>query len=672
MKLNELIDQYPDHWKRTCAIRALAMDAVQTANSGHPGMPMGIADVASVLFERHLKFDATEPNWPDRDRFILSAGHGSMLIYALLHLTGYQDFTIKQLKNFRQLGSITPGHPEYGHGAGIETTTGPLGQGFANAVGMAIAEESLRKRFGQKIIDHHVYAIVGDGCLMEGISHEAAGLAGKLKLSRLIVLFDDNNISIDGDVSLSDITNQLKRFDSYGWNVTKCNGHNPIEIDTALTNAKLSCAPTLIACKTVIGLGAPNKQGKSSSHGSPLGKEEIKATKSAYCWPHGPFEIPQKIKEEWLVIGKKGTIERVAWEKRFARQSTRIQSQFRREIDGEAPKKLTVTINGLKEEITKSQPTVATRKSSELVLERINPIMPEIIGGSADLTGSNNTKTADLGIFSELNRSGRYIHYGIREHAMAAAMNGMILHGGVRPYGGTFLCFADYARPSIRLSALMELPVVYVMTHDSIGLGEDGPTHQPIEHLAMLRATPNLNVFRPCDTVETAEAWHLALTNKKTPSVLVLSRQSLPTLRTVNQRTNKTAFGAYIIAESNTPRQVVLMATGSEVSLAIKAKKILEARQIGTRVISIPCWENFTTQDESYRRRLLPRSTVRIGIEAGIINGWERWLYGERGNEKRAAFIGMSGFGASAPAPELFQHYNITVENIVETVESLL
>ncbi len=672
MELNEIIDLHPDHWKRACAIRALAMDAVQAAESGHPGMPMGMADVVTVLFEKHLKFDASDPHWPDRDRFILSAGHGSMLLYALLHLTGCRDFTLDQLKNFRQLGSVTPGHPEFGHGAGIETTTGPLGQGLANAVGMAVAEESLRKRFGPEIVSHRTYALAGDGCLMEGISHEAAALAGKLGLSRLTVLFDDNGISIDGSVSLADVTDQPARFKSYGWDVLQCDGHDPDAVDAALKLAKSSRSPSLIACRTVIGFGSPNKQGTASAHGSPLGDDEIKTAKSALFWPHGPFEIPRDVRDNWLETGKRGGSERLAWEQRLRKMSVVRRRRFERMISGGLPRRLTPAINGIKREISASQPKAATRKSSEFVLSRINPILPEVIGGSADLTGSNNTKTPDLGVFSEQNRAGRYIHYGVREHAMAAAMNGMALHGGIRPYGGTFLCFTDYARPSIRLSALMGLPVIYVMTHDSIGLGEDGPTHQPVEHLAMLRATPNLNVFRPCDTVETAEVWQLALASKNTPSVLVLSRQSLPTLRTAHHKTNKCARGAYILAESAAPRRAILLASGSEVSVAMKARQILEGRQIGTRVISVPCQELFAAQDESYRRRLLPRTAVRVAVEAAVRDGWDKWLYGERGSERRAVFVGMSGFGASAPGPELFRHFGITAETVAEKAEALL
>ncbi len=661
-----------EHWLRASAVRALAMDCVQNANSGHPGMPMGMADVASVLFEKHLKFDASEPHWPDRDRFVLSAGHGSMLIYALLHLTGYTDFTLEQLKNFRQLGSLTPGHPEFGHGGGIETTTGPLGQGLANAVGMAIAEESLRSRFGKDIVNHRTYVLAGDGCLMEGISHEACALAGKLNLSQLTLLFDDNQITIDGRVSLSDKTDQLARFESYGWKTIECDGHDPRAIDAALQSANDFSEPTLIACRTVIGYGSPKKQGTESAHGSPLGEEEISAAKSFYGWPYGPFEVPTVIHEEWLDIGRRGRSERAAWQQRLDKLPQKQRQLFKRMLSGEPPRKLTTAVNALKRQISATVPNIATRKSSELVLEQINPLLPEMVGGSADLTGSNNTKTKDLGIFSEADRTGRYIHYGVREHAMAAAMNGMALHRGIRPYGGTFLCFADYARPSMRLSALMGIPVTFVMTHDSIGLGEDGPTHQPVEQLAMLRATPNLRVFRPCDTIETAESWEIAVSSQNTPTVIALSRQSMPTVRKSHKRRNMCSYGAYILADSIAPRRVVLLATGSEVAIALDAQKLLEAEGIGTRVISMPCWELFAEQDTAYRRRVLPRTAVRVGIEAGVRQGWDRWLCGELGRENKAAFVGMRSFGASAPASELFEHFGISSSVVADKAKELL
>ncbi len=671
MDIATLKELHSGHWRRAAALRVLAMDAVQAANSGHPGMPMGMADVATVLFEKHLKFDASAPNWPDRDRFILSAGHGSMLLYGLLHLTGYEDMTIDQIRNFRQMGYVTAGHPEYGHASGIETTTGPLGQGIANAVGFAIAEESLRARYGRKVVDHYTYCIAGDGCLMEGISHEAIGLAGMQKLGRLIVLWDDNNISIDGEIGLSDITDQKKRFQAAGWQVLECDGHDPEDIDQAITKAKTTKKPTMIACKTHIGYGSP-KQDTAKAHGSPLGDEGIAATRVAYGWTNPPFEIPSDIADEWRAIGARGAKDHAEWAERFAALSESRQKELTRMGAGEPPKKLASTIRALKKRISEEQPKVATRKSSEMVLEVVNPVMPENVGGSADLTGSNNTLTADLGIFDPSNRKGRYIHYGIREHGMAAAMNGMVLHGGIRPYGGTFMCFTDYARGAMRLSSLMGVPVTYVYTHDSIGLGEDGPTHQPVEHLAISRATPNCNVFRPADTVETAEAWEIALTSTKTPSVLALTRQGLPTVRTEHKMKNLTAFGAYTLAEADGKRQAILLATGSEVEIALKARDILQAEGIGTRVVSMPCWELFEEQDDSYRRKVLPAGPVRVAVEAGIRFGWDRWLFGERGRREKSGFIGMHGFGASAPAPELYEHFGITAEATAEKVKSLL
>ncbi len=672
MDIATLKELHPDHFLKATAIRALAMDAVEAANSGHPGMPMGMADIATVLFEKHLKFDANAPDWPDRDRFILSNGHGSMLLYALLWLTGYEDITLDDIKNFRQLGSPTAGHPESFHARGIETTTGPLGQGLANAVGFAMAEESLRARYGKKVVDHHTYVFVGDGCLMEGISHESIGLAGMQKLSKLIVLWDDNDITIDGDIKLSDITDQRQRFKAAGWHVLECDGHDPEDIDRALEQAKSANKPSMIACKTHIGFGSPKKQDTAKAHGSPLGAEEIKVVRDAYGWPYPAFEIPDNVLKDWREIGSRGSAARGEWQERFDALSSGRKGEMTRIGLGEAPKKLAGTIRALKKQISEAQPKVATRKSSEMVLEVINPIMPETLGGSADLTGSNNTLTGDLGVFSPDNRKGRYVHYGIREHGMSGAMNGMALHGGVRPYGGTFLCFADYARGAMRLSALSRLPVVYVLTHDSIGLGEDGPTHQPVEHLAMLRATPNINVFRPADTVETAEAWELALTSDTTPSVLALSRQGLPTVRTEHKMKNLTAQGAYVLAEADGRRQALLMATGSEVEIAIKARDILQGEGIGTRVVSMPCWELFEAQDEAYRRKVLPAGPVRVAIEAAVSFGWDRWLFGERGKRDKSAFIGMQGFGASAPAPELYEEFGITAEATVAKVKELL
>ena len=672
VEIAEIRQKHPEHWQKACAIRVLAMDAVQAANSGHPGMPMGMADVATVLFEKHLKFDAAAPDWADRDRFILSAGHGSMLLYALLHLTGYADMTLEELRNFRQLGAKTAGHPEYGHAKGIETTTGPLGQGISNAVGFAMAEEALRARFGKKVVDHRTWVIAGDGCLMEGISHEAIGLAGKQRLGRLIVLWDDNGISIDGKVELSDVTDQKKRFQAAGWQVLDCDGHDPEDIDRALSAAQKSAKPTLVACRTHIGFGSPAKQDTAGAHGAPLGEAEIDKTREVYGWPHPPFVIPEEVKSAWEAIGARGGAERSAWEARLAELSENRRTEFERVMSGGAPKRLPARIKALKRQLSEEAPKVATRKASEMALEVINPVMPETIGGSADLTGSNNTRTGDLETFEPGNRKGRYVYYGIREHGMAAAMNGMALHGGIRPYGGTFLCFTDYARGAMRLSALMGVPTVYVMTHDSIGLGEDGPTHQPVEHLAICRATPNTRVFRPADAIETAEAWELALTSDATPSVLALSRQGLPTVRTEHRMKNLTAQGAYVLAEAEAKRQAVLIATGSEVSIAMEAKAALEAEGIGTRVVSMPCMELFAEQDEAYRRRVLPGGAVRIGIEAACRQGWDRWLMGERGAARKADFVGMEGFGASAPAPDLYEHFGITAKAVAEKVKALL
>ncbi|WP_425090467.1 transketolase [Tropicimonas sp. S265A] len=671
MTIAELRAAHPDHWMKATAIRALALDAVANANSGHSGMPIGMADVATVLFEKHMTFDASAPDWPDRDRFILSAGHGSMLLYALLHLTGYADMTLEQIKNFRQLGAITAGHPEYGHAKGIETTTGPLGQGIANAVGFAMAEEALRARWGAKVVDHYTYCIAGDGCLMEGVSQEAIGLAGRHELRKLIVMWDDNGITIDGKVSLSDRTDQKARFAASGWDVFECDGHDPEAIDAALTAAKASAGPAMIACKTHIALGHA-AQDTSKGHGALTNSEQNSEAKSGWGWVYGPFEIPTELKSSWEVIGARGASERAAWEDRFAKLSGTKQAEFNRALAGDVPKKLSATIKALKKQISETSPKVATRKASEMALEVINPIMGETIGGSADLTGSNNTKTGDMGVFDPETREGRYVYYGIREHGMAAAMNGMSLHGGVRPYGGTFMCFTDYARGSMRLSALMKQPVVYVMTHDSIGLGEDGPTHQPVEHLAMLRATPNMLVIRPADAVETAEAWEIALEQKETPSVLALSRQGLPTVRTEHKTKNLTAQGGYVLADADGKRQAILMATGSEVSIAMAARDLLQAEGIGTRVVSIPCWEIFEEQPDAYRRKVLPAGPVRVAIEAGIRFGWDRWLYGERGKREKGGFVGMHDFGASAPAEDLYAHFEITQEATVAKVKEML
>ena len=671
MDIATLRAEHSDHWMKACAIRALALDGVAAANSGHSGMPMGMADVATVLFERHLSFDASAPDWPNRDRFILSAGHGSMLLYALLHLTGYADMTIEQVRNFRQWGAITAGHPEFGHAKGIETTTGPLGQGLGNAVGFAIAEESLRARWGAKVIDHYTYVIAGDGCLMEGVSQEALALAGKLELSRLIVLWDNNGITIDGKVSLSDMTDQKARFAASGWAVFDCDGHDPADIDRAITAAKAAGRPALVDCRTHIALGS-SAQDTSKGHGALTDAKLMADTKAAYGWPHAPFVIPADIKAAWEAIGARGQAARKDWDARFAALPAARQAEFTRIFAGDAPAKLTAAIRAVKKSAVDKMPKVATRRASEMVLEAVNPVVGETIGGSADLTGSNNTKTPDLGVFDAANRKGRYVYYGIREHGMASAMNGMALHGGVRPYGGTFMCFTDYARPAMRLSALMGIPVVYVMTHDSIGLGEDGPTHQPVEHLAISRATPNTWVFRPADLVETAESWELALTSKTTPSVLALSRQNLPAVRKVHTNQNMTARGGYVLAEAEGKRQAILMATGSEVEIALKARDLLQADGIGTRVVSMPCWELFEEQDAAWRRKVLPAGPVRVAVEAGVRFGWDRWLFGEGGKREKSGFIGMHGFGASAPAERLYAEFGITAEATAAKVRALL
>ena len=671
MDIQQLRTRNPDHWMRATAIRALALDAVAQANSGHSGMPIGMADVATVLFSKHLKFDAARPDWHDRDRFILSAGHGSMLLYALLYLSGDPEITLEQVKAFRQWGAKTAGHPENFLAQAIETTTGPLGQGIANSVGFAMAEEMLRARFGKKLVDHHTYVIAGDGCLMEGVSHEAIGLAGRYGLGHLIVFWDNNDITIDGKVSLSDRTDQVARFKAAGWHVQEIDGHDPEAIDAAIVAAKASPAPSMIACKTHIALGHA-AQDTSKGHGALTNAEQNAAAKAGWGWTAAPFDIPAEIKSWWEQVGSRGATDRAAWEARLAEASSARQAEFERVMTGGVPKRLSSVIRALKKQVSESQPKVATRKSSEMVLEVVNPVMPETCGGSADLTGSNNTLTGDMGVFDEGNRKGRYVYWGIREHGMAAAMNGMALHGGIRPYGGTFMAFTDYARPSMRLAALMQVPTVFVMTHDSIGLGEDGPTHQPVEHLAISRATPNTLVFRPADTVETAEAWEIALSQTGTPSVLSLTRQNLPTVRTDHKSANMVQRGAYVLAEATGKRQAILMATGSEVEIALAARDLLEAEGIGTRVVSMPCWELFEQQDEAWRRKVLPAGPVRVGIEAGIRFGWDRWLFGERGKREKSGFVGMHGFGASAPAEELYEKFGITAEAAAQKVRDLI
>ncbi|MFZ4126198.1 MAG: transketolase [Rickettsiales bacterium] len=651
------------HDQMANAIRALSMDAVEKAKSGHPGMPMGMADVATVLFTEFLNINPKHPEWPNRDRFILSAGHGSMLQYALHYLMGYEDMTLEQIKNFRQWGAKTAGHPEYGHAQGIETTTGPLGQGIANSVGFALAERLLNAEFGDSV-NHYTYVIAGDGCLMEGISLEAASLAGHLKLNKLIVLFDDNGISIDGPTSLAISDDHCKRFEAQGWNTQSIDGHDAAAIRAAILKAQKSDKPTLIACKTVIAKGAPTKAGKNSSHGSPLGDEEIAGARKNLGWSYAPFEIPDEILNAWRDSAKRGAGEYAAWEKKFAALPKDTQSEFTARMAGDFGDAWVKALDEFKRALAESKPKEATRQSSQNVLEAIVPHAPALLGGSADLTGSNNTKTKPMKGISADDFSGRYIYYGVREHAMGAAMNGIALHGGFVPYGGTFLVFTDYCRPAIRLSALMQQRVIYVMTHDSIGLGEDGPTHQPVEHIASLRAMPNLHVFRPADAMETAECWALSLASRETPSVLALSRQAVPALRTEYTKDNLCAKGAYILREASSTPQVVLMGTGTELHLCTQAQVILEEKGISTRVVSMPCADLFAAQPKRYQEQVLGVDALRIAVEAGIGFGWERWI-GDNG-----VFIGMQGFGASAPAPELYKQFGITVDAIVKAAEN--
>ena len=645
------------------AIRFLAMDGVQTANSGHPGMPMGMADAAVALFADHIHIDPTCPTWPDRDRFILSAGHGSMLHYALNHLLGYKDMDAGQLKQFRQLGARTAGHPEYGHADGIETTTGPLGQGITTAVGMALAERRLASQFGRALVDHYTYVIAGDGCLMEGISHEAVDIAGHLKLGRLIVLWDDNDISIDGNTDIATSTNQLARFKAAGWQVTRVDGHDSDAVSAAIDVAKKSRKPSLVACKTVIGFGAPTLAGSHKTHGAPLGDDEIQATRTALGWDHPPFEIPSDIRSLWQEIATRGLDMRTHWQARL--DSSVKKSRFERAMSGELPKALATRMRRYKKQLKAELPKVASRQASQMALEVINAAVPTMVGGSADLTGSNLTKTSQMRSITPGNYRGNYVHYGIREHAMGAVMNGMALHGGMIPYGGTFLVFSDFMRGSMRLSALMKQRVIYVLTHDSIGLGEDGPTHQPIEHLAMLRATPNMNVYRPCDAVETAEAWEIALESSETPSVMALSRQGLPTVRTERTNENLTQKGGYILRNIRGARDITVMATGSEVAIALDAADVLKDQGYNVAVVSMPCWELFDHQSDQYRQSVLG-SAPRIAIEALIGFGWDRYL------RTQDVFIGMHDFGASGPAPELYQHFGITKERICETAHRLI
>jgi len=646
------------------AIRALAMDAVEKANSGHPGMPMGMADIATVLFSRFLKFDASAPEWPDRDRLVLSAGHGSMLLYAILYMTGYPGMDIEQIKNFRQLGSMTPGHPEYGHAPGIETTTGPLGQGIATAVGMALAEKMLAARF-PGLVDHHTYVLASDGDLMEGVSQEAISFAGHLRLSRLIVLYDDNHISIDGSTDLSISDDALGRVKASGWNSERVDGHNPEQVVAAIERAKASDRPTLIACRTIIGYGAPKKQGTSSTHGSPLGAEEVAGARQKLGWIYPAFEIPDSILSAWRKIGKKGAAARAEWEKKLGNASADARSEFERRLAHKLPADFRKTMAALKARLGKEGPKWATRRASGEVLETLTANMPELVGGSADLSPSNLTHTKNQKNIRAGDFSGSYIHFGVREHGMAAAMNGLSLHGGFIPYGGTFLVFTDYCRPAIRLSALMNQGVIYVMTHDSIGLGEDGPTHQPIEHLAALRAMPNVHVFRPCDAVETAECWELAIERRDGPSVLALSRQNVPSLRKGDESENRCARGGYVLRAASKTPMVSFLSTGSEIMIAIEAAKRLEEEGIAASVVSLPCFELFDAQSERYRNDVLGDG-VRIAIEAASTFGWERYL-GSNGT-----VIGMTGFGASAPAEILYKHFGITADALVAAAKASL
>jgi transketolase len=647
------------HDQMANAIRFLAVDAVEKANSGHPGMPMGLADVATVLFTRFLKFDPARPTWPDRDRFVLSAGHGSMLIYALLHLTGYPEATIDQIKRFRQLGSKTPGHPEFGHTPGVETTTGPLGQGLATSVGMAIAERMLAARFGPELVDHHTYVIAGDGCLMEGISHEAIDLAGHLKLGRLIVLWDDNRISIDGPTSLSTSTDQVKRFAAGGWHTQAIDGHDPVAIARAIRKAKRDPRPSMIACRTTIGFGAPTKAGTEGAHGAALGPAEVAGARAALGWPYPPFEIPADIAAAWRRTGRAGARARAAWEKR--KVASPLGDRLDGALSGALPAKVETDLAAYVADLVEARPNIATRKASENTLGIINAATDLTIGGSADLTHSNYTITKGMTSVTAEDFSGRYVRYGIREHGMAAAMNGIALHGGFIPYGGTFLVFADYARGAIRLSALMKQRVIYVLTHDSIGVGEDGPTHQPVEHLASLRAMPNLLTFRPADAVETAECYAVALGERHAPSTLALSRQNLPTLRLAADGVNHSAKGAYVLREARGKRQATLLATGSEVHLAVAAAETLAAEGVDVAVVSMPCWSLFERQSPQYRASVLG-AAPRIAVEAALRFGWDRWI-GPDG-----VFIGMTGFGESAPAADLYPHFGITAEAIAAAV----
>jgi transketolase len=646
------------------AIRVLSMEAVEKANSGHPGMPMGMADVATVLFSKYLKFDASKPDWADRDRFVLSAGHGSMLLYSLLHLTGYKGVTAQEIENFRQWGSKTPGHPEYGHTPGVETTTGPLGQGFGNAVGMAMAEAHLAARFGRELVDHRTWVIAGDGCLMEGISHEAIALAGRLKLSKLTVLWDDNDVTIDGRLGLSETGDQLARFKAFGWTVKRIDGHDEGQIRRTLAWATKQDRPTLIACATKIGKGAATMEGSHKTHGAALGAAEVAASREKLGWNYPPFHVPEDIAKAWLKVGRRGKSVRKKWEDALA--ASPHAATFTRAMKGDLPDSAFAELDKQIAHHAEAKTAQATRVSSGAALDALFGAIPELLGGSADLTGSNNTFVKGTEIFDAPGYAGRYVNYGVREHGMAAAMNGMALHGGIIPYGGTFLVFSDYSRPSIRLAALMGIRVVHVMTHDSIGLGEDGPTHQPVEHVAALRAIPNLRVFRPADAVETMECWRVALEAKTTPSVLALSRQKTPAVRTTVANENLSAKGAYELRAASGPAKVTLFASGTEVAIALAARDKLEAEGVATRVVSTPCWELFDAQPQAYQRQTIGDAPVRVAVEAAVKMGWERFI-GEDGG-----FVGMSSFGASAPFEKLYQGFGITPDAVVSAAKAKL
>ncbi len=646
------------------AIRVLAMDAVEQAACGHPGMPMGMADVATVLWTRFLKYDPKVPEWPDRDRFVLSAGHGSMLLYALLHLSGYEAMTMDELRRFRQLGSLTPGHPEYGHTPGVESTTGPLGQGIATAVGMAMAERRLNARFGDKLVDHRTWVIASDGDLMEGISHEAISLAGRLKLNRLTVLWDDNQITIDGPVGLSESGRQIDRFKAAGWAARAVDGHDQRAIRRAMSWAIRQKLPTLIACRTKIGKGAATLEGHHDSHGKALGAAEVAASRLKLNWPHAPFELPQDVTEAWTKAGRRGARQRRKWAQRLKGAADR--TAFQTALDGGISEGAKAALDAHIARMVEQQPANATRVHSGAALAALIPEVPEMVGGSADLTGSNNTLVKGMEVFDAPDYAGRYVNYGIREHGMAAAMNGMALHGGIIPYAGTFLVFSDYARPAIRLAALMGVRVIHVMTHDSIGLGEDGPTHQPVEHLAALRAMPNLNLFRPADAVETAECWALALESRRTPSLLALSRQKVPAARIAAAKENLSRRGAYELKAATGKAQATLFASGTEVAIALQARELLEAAGVPTRVVSTPCWALFEAQPAAYRKRVIGEAPARVAVEAGVRMGWERFI-GEDGG-----FVGMTGFGASAPFERLYEHFGITAQAVAEQAKALL